>query len=414
MRIAGPLVAVSLLAAAPLGAQDTPLPRAGAFLVNFPTTGSQISPDIAADGADNFQVVWQSLGGDPVSFNWDVRIRAVPASLVLPGEGPLAQSTALDQREARIAMTPDGDWVAIWTSEQGEDEEKHPIGRLTSAGGTVVEDELEFTTGFAPNVVGPDVAWVGAVNFVGAWREFTNNDVAANLRGSDGKDFGPSDVAAETSGSAAVAGLGDDDWVIAWQAPDASGLGAYLRCFEADAATMDAILVHAVTTGDQTRPDVASLGGGRFVAVWQDVSAIVGRFFLRRENGSCTPDGPQFAVSTPGEPGGTPRVAAAADGVFVVAWSATSFDADGGIAAREFRHDGTPIGEPFAVHPPIAGIQGGPAVAVSASTFAVVWSHANDSEPVERDIGARVFHRRLVFSDDFESEGLGRWTDSQP
>jgi hypothetical protein len=412
MRIAGSVVAATLLAAAPLGAQDTPLPRAGAFFVNVATSGSQVSPDIAADGAESYQVVWQTSTGDPV--HQDVRIRKILPSLAQLGEEPLAQSTALDQREPRIAMELDGDWVAIWTSEPGEGEDKVPISRLTSAGGTVVEDELELTNGEATDIVGPDVAWVGTENFVGAWRGLFNESTA-NLRGVEGKDFGVSEVAITgVTGSVAVAAIGDDDWVIAWQAPDVSGLGVHLRCFEGEVKTMEAILPYTATGGPQSRPDLASLGGGAFVAVWRNNGSIVGRFFVRREDGSCAPHGPQFEVSTPDEPSTEPSVAAAADGAFVVAWSESTLDADGGIAAREFRHDGAPIGEPFAVHPPFAGPQSDPAVAVSASTFAVVWSHADDGVPVERDIAARSFHRRLAFSDGFESGSLARWSDTQP
>jgi hypothetical protein len=411
MRIVGTVVAASLLAAPPLDAQDTPLPRAGAFFVNVLTTGAQINPDIAADGADNFQVVWQSATGDPV--HQDVRIRRVPASLTLPAEEPLAQSTALDQEDPRIAMQPDGDWVAIWRSDHDAEGKSLPIGRFTTSAGGVVEDELELTAGIAPNVVRLDAAWVGAENFVGAWRD-SSDEVAANLRGIEGKDFGLSDVAVGANGAPAVAGLGDDGWVIAWHAPDASGDDAYLRCFAGELATMDALLAHTVTTGDQTQPDVASLGAVRFAAVWRDDDAIVGRLFLRREDGSCTPDGPQFEVSSPGDAGTSPRVAAAADGAFVVVWSESTLDTDGGVAAREFRHDGTPIGEPFAVHPAFPGLQGGPSVAVSASTFGVVWNHADDDEPAELDIAARIFFRRLAFSDGFESGNFARWSDTQP
>jgi hypothetical protein len=150
------------------------------------------------------------------------------------------------------------------------------------------------------------------------------------------------------------------------------------------------------------------------VAVWSSDDAVVGRIFQLREDGSCTPTAPEFEVSTPGQSVVSPRVAAAADGAFVVVWKARTFDADGGIAAREFTHDGTPVGAPFPAHPAFAGIQSAPAVAVSASTFAVVWGHANDALPTERDIAARLFYRRLVFSDDFELAGLGRWSDTAP
>jgi hypothetical protein len=410
MKFAGSLTC-SLFLVASLAAQETPLPRAGAFFVNFPTAGVQVAPDVAADGADNFQVVWQAAAAD--LDGQDVRIRKLTYEGAFPGEQPLAQSTALNQLQPRIAMEADGDWVAIWTSGQALD--RLPIGRATKKGGASLGDEFQFTTGDATNVDTPDVALVGDDHLVGSWRVSGVRALAANFRSRGGDDFGVTAIEDFAfDGIVALAGLGGDQWVAAWHDPDVGSNGAYLRCQVAESAAEHAFLAHDDTAGEQNYPDVASLGLGRFVAVWSSDDAVVGRIFQLREDGSCTPTAPEFEVSTPGQSVVSPRVAAAADGAFVVVWKARTFDADGGIAAREFTHDGTPVGAPFPAHPAFAGIQSAPAVAVSASTFAVVWGHANDALPIERDIAARLFYRRLVFSDDFELAGLGRWSDTAP
>jgi hypothetical protein len=409
MRMSG-ILAGALLTAVPLDAQDVPLKLGGPFFVNSPTDGVQVDPDIAADAADNYQVVWQTTAGEPV--HQDVMIRRLEADLTHPGQVLLSQSTTRDQRAPRIAMEADGDWAAIWTSDHSEEDERRPYGRATSGGGTAIENEFDFTIDESPDVIGPDIALVGEEYLVGAWRENDlANSIVANFRKRKDEDVGLAPVVIGGSGSApALAGIGDDDWVLAWHAPDASSNGAFLRCHEAEVAAEDPFPSHEATDGDQVRPDVESLGHDRFVAVWQDGSAIVGRLFLRREDGSCTPDGPAFDVGSPVAASATPRVGAGPDGAFVVTWSEEALDADGGIAAREFRHDGVAVGEPFAVHTAVPGLQNRAAVATSTTTFQVVWSHANDAMPVERDIAAQLFRRRLVFSDSFEIGGTSRWS----
>lgn len=409
MRMSG-ILAGALLTAAPLEAQDPPLKLGGPFFVNSPTDGVQIDPDIAADAADNYQVVWQTTAGEPV--HQDVMMRRLEADLSHPGQALLSQSTTRDQRAPRVAMEADGDWAAIWTSDHSELDERRPYGRATSEGGTSIGDEFDFTIDESADVIVPDIALVGEEYLIGAWRESDfANAIVANFRKRKDEDLGLAPVVLGGSGSApSLAGIGDDDWVLAWHAPDETSNGAHLRCHEADVAAEDPFLAHEETDGDQVRPDVGSLGFGRFVAVWQDGSAIVGRLFLRREDGSCTPDGPEFDVGSTVVASATPRVGAGPDGAFVVTWSEATLDADGGIAAREFRHDGVAVGEPFAVHTAIPGLQNGAAVATSTTTFQVVWANANDAMPVERDIAAQLFRRRLVFSDSFEVGGKSRWS----
>src|SRR5262245_24363744 len=155
------------------------------------------------------------------------------------------------------------------------------------------------------------------------------------------------------------------------------------------------------TTGDQLIPSVAVEPRGGFVVVWQsylqdgDQYGIFGQVY--REDGA--PSGAQFRVNayTTGTQA-TPFVCL--DGSqFVVAWSSYGQDGDyGGVFARRFRSDGTPIGGDFQVNTSTTGYQGVTALVKdrrngSAAGFIVVWT---DYEQDGGTVMARRFDERGV------------------
>lgn len=114
------------------------------------------------------------------------------------------------------------------------------------------------------------------------------------------------------------------------------------------------LVVNATRAGRQAAPDVAVAADGRFVAVWVTgglrgaPSNVMARLFTSEGVPRSAAD---IRVST-SEAGfqGHPRVAMAADGRFVVVWSARA-GAQGlsRVYGRLFRADGQPIGQRFRV-----------------------------------------------------------------
>lgn len=163
--------------------------------------------------------------------------------------------------------------------------------------------------------------------------------------------------------------------------------------------------VNTSTTYWQWGGDIGTDGAGNFIAVWASPHAginggdfdIFGQRFLA--NGSA--DGDEFPINsyTTGRQE-YPAIAVAPSGEFVVAWQSEQPDTDdrGGIRARRFEADATPIGSDFAVNTFTTEHQRWPAVAIDDDgAFVVVWqgddSGGTDTDPISptKSISGQLF-----------------------
>lgn len=396
-------------------ASGQPLPIGNDAIVNSTVAGEQQGPDVAADGADNFRIVWSTQLGAPA--HWDARIRRLQSNGGFGTDSLLSETATNDQQAPAIDSADGGDWVAIWSTDQATAGVGLPFGRWTTSGGTILGAEAAFNSQAPTDISYSGVAAVGEDSFAGVWRnDGDGNAIAGNFRDRNGVLFGPTAIAASASGSVPdAAGLYGDHWVAVWHATDADAHGAYFRCHELAQALEPGAIAHAVATGDQTYPAVASDGQFRFVIVWQHETEIhARRFGIDGLGTDCAPVGGEFTVSNPGEPAVFPRVDMAADGAFVVAWYSQEFDADNGIAAREYTKSGVAAGAVFAVNSTTLGAQAEPAIAVSANSFAVAFTTPDSGAAGPRNIAVRRFTRRVLFSDDFESADTAAWSTVAP
>jgi hypothetical protein len=180
-----------------------------------------------------------------------------------------------------------------------------------------------------------------------------------------------------------VAALAGGQFVVVWASrQDGSGYGVFGRILGSDGSLGEEFQVNAWTTGHQTRPAVARVGGG-FVVVWHsgDGSAygVVGRSL----DGSGGPAGDEFRVNT--YTTGyqlQPAVAGTSDTDFVVVWDSVGQDGSGlGVFAQRLGVGGTPIGPEFRVNTYVTSHQRYPAVAAHPAGFVVVWEgHVQDGD----------------------------------
>ena len=194
------------------------------------------------------------------------------------------------------------------------------------------------------------------------------------------------DVAASPSGG----------FVVVWESrgQDGSDGGVFAQRFGASGAPAGGeFRVNTYTTGWQGTPRVAAGANGRFVVVWasagQDGSGpgVFGRVF---DGGAAvTGEIPLGVHTTAGQT--TPAVALDASGGFVVAWSSDGPDGGSyGIRARRFEASGAPAGGEIAVNAFTVGTQLNPSVAVAAAGgFVVGWDSLQDGS------GPGVFLRRF-------------------
>ena len=142
----------------------------------------------------------------------------------------------------------------------------------------------------------------------------------------------------------------------------------------------DEIVVNSYTTGFQGAPSIASDGAGSFVVVWSGVGGTRGQRF----DDEGLPRGTEFEV-TVDDLGA--RVAMGADGAFVVTWlnpypeiDARAYDGDGQPRGDAFRVDSTIFDYHHGYYGAYEDLKGSPDVApASDGNFVVVWAGGYNS-----------------------------------
>jgi large repetitive protein len=222
-----------------------------------------------------------------------------------------------------------------------------------------------------------------------------------------GNQFQVNDYTPYGQNEPAVASLSSGGFVVVWtdQARDSSSYGVYAQRYDADGLQAgDAFLVNSNVDYEQSQPTVASLPGGGFVVAWysyyqdgqyQDV-------YFQRFDDNGVPLGAETRANTSlgyeNQSQSEPAITVLSDGTFVVTWTSTGQDNDGGysgVFAQRFAANGTPLGDEFQVNtytdywqfePSIAALTGGGFVVTwtsyyqdGGSTYGVfAQRHAND------------------------------------
>ena len=191
----------------------------------------------------------------------------------------------------------------------------------------------------------------------------------------------------------AIAPDGAGGFVVVWtdNSQDGFGGGIFGRRFDSDAAPQSGeFQINVLTQPIDDFAHVAADGEGDFVVVWSrdggdgDDWGVFGRRF----DTAGTAQGGEFQVNsfTPGFQG-SPSVASAADGDFLVAWTSAGQDGYlGGVFARRFASSGAPQGAEFRINVFTTSYEHSPSVGVqSDGDFIVVW-HSYDEIADDSDI----------------------------
>lgn len=149
--------------------------------------------------------------------------------------------------------------------------------------------------------------------------------------------------------------------------------------------------VNTTTLGNQGSPSVASAADGRFVVVWESDSngPSLNDIYGQRYSASGEKIGEEFrANSDTGERQSNAVVAMNASGEFVVAWnSATHLAATTGVFAQRYAADGTPRGAAFRVNSGERDIYALIGIAIAGNgDFMLTWPERGKSLPVATNI----------------------------
>jgi len=325
----------------------TGLPLGTEFRVNSYLPGDQDRAAVASDGAGNFVVVWSSAGQDG-SGDGVFGQRYSSAGLPLGPEFRVNSATLGVQDLPDVAADPAGSFVVVWL--QGS----QVFGQRFASSGSPLGPEFRVNTTSAFSMMHPVAAMDGQGAFVVVWESKAAGygwDVSAQRYMSTGSPLGAEFRVNATrinayfpqGSGAAAAPLGE--FTVVWGAyagfPEPTNFNVFGQRFDAPGVPMGGeFRINSFATGPQNFPAVATDGLGDFVVVWtsygqQGVAGVFGQ----RYASSGSPVGPEFRVSTY-DPSfkKRPEVAAAADGSgFVVVWLSEYQDGSGsGIYGQRF------------------------------------------------------------------------------
>jgi len=315
-----------------------------------------------------------------------------------------------------VAVNRQGKGAACWEDSQlgfGVCRQLDSIGGL---GGREIRASTD-SQAFVGREFGPRLEISSDGTFVVGWMDYVQPavpgsgalalDPSLRFFSAAGEPLGPviladNDVGGELQGMD-VAALGGGRAVIVWNGGgiDSDGLGVRGRIVDHSGVLLgQPLAVNSFEPGYQTRPNVASNLKDRFVVMWESDgqdgsgSGVYGQLFDDLGNKI----GPEFQVSSDAPSWqGLPSVAMDRSGRFVVAFY-SSFDENDraeDILLRAYRADGTPLGPQVFVTEADGDSQDYPWVALSDSGLIQVAWQGVSSTPIFENF-PDVFTRRYV------------------
>jgi Ca2+-binding RTX toxin-like protein len=347
-------------------------------------SGSSVAqPTITTLANGNFVVAYRSnLSG---TIGVVANVYSADGSL-LSADVILESTQAGTQTNPSLIALANGGFLALWDSDDLEGGGTYNIrGRVFSAGGEPADNDFILNT----TETGSQITASGTVLEDGrvlvTWRSNDaqgsdpNQGIRAIVLNADGSvpagatDFTVNTVTSGNQTAPVAAALSGGGYVIAWVSADTEGLdqaNGLIRATQFDAdgnvvGTAD-LEVNTTTTGAQAAVKIAALADGGYVVTWQSNDAADGggygiraRFF----GADGVAEGNDFLVNTTGAGNqGAPAVAVLENGRVFVVW--TSAESPPVIRGRLFDADGSPLADDFVVNETIGTTATVPGVTV--------------------------------------------------
>ncbi|WP_156648084.1 Ig-like domain-containing protein [Methylobacterium sp. Leaf88] len=331
-------------------------------------------------------------------FISSVNARPTGVQLAPPGLGRLDINEA-DPSAAVLAnladpSIPQNRGLVVW-AEQFAANDFDIVGRLITANGDVLNANRFLLAASGDNERAPDVAALSNGRSVVAWHNATQGTIQAEIIGADGQTPIGVPFRVDTQGNLfafttapVVAGLTNNNFVIAWVGADVSGAGIHAQVFDGqtgaklgnEIGTADNAL-NFIRTGNQDQVAIAALSNGNFAVAWRDDSTradVNGAFDtsgtaikVRIFDSAGTPlavNGQNDILVNTATAGdqSQPSITAGPNGGFVVGWTDASGLADSAgrldalgtaIKAQAFAADGFKLGGDLLVNTVTSGNQ---------------------------------------------------------
>ncbi len=288
------------------------------------------TPAAGYAGADSFDYKVTDADGN-------VSVATITIDVVGPSEPEFAVNshTPNAQNEPSAAVFSDGGFVIVWVSDGQDGSSDGIYGQRYDADGHTVGSEFLVNTTTANQQTAPTVTVLADHGFVVAWESLNQ---------------------------------------------DGDGAGVYGQRYDATgAAAGNEFQIHTSTTRGQSRPSLAALDGGGFVAIWDTAHLDVNNYFDifgQRYDASGTAVDGEFQVNThTTSTQAYPWVVPLSGDGFLVVWESVDQDGSGrGIYGQRYDANGTEVGSEFPVNTTTIGDQREASAAVqSDNSLVIVW-----------------------------------------
>jgi Ca2+-binding RTX toxin-like protein len=299
-------------------------------------------------------------------------------------------TTNTDQFDSAVAALADGKFVVVWHDAKSLTVKAQRFtAKAAKVAGEITVPDVSGTMGLS--FVGPRVAALVGGGAVVAWTgsedEVTNpasaSGVAAQIFDGNfvklGTQFHVNTTKAGKQAVGGVAPLGNGGFVVTWEsAPlsgatgqDGSGLGIYARRFNVDGSPASGeFRVNTSTTGDQKQPRIAALANGGFVVVWIDDGE--GTYKAQRFSSSGSAVGGEILIGGSAQ---STAVAGLKDGGFVAIWMGPVGGLGFEACVNQFNANGVAVTGEFQANTYNVGTQKTWAVAALANGgYVVLWT----------------------------------------
>jgi hypothetical protein len=269
----------------------------GAAVSGAPSTTFFGAISLAPAGAATYLVWDQIFGGASAANPYGSRLSTALAMVDAPGV--LLASSANGEKETAIAAGPQGQWLAVWHDDRGDQDAIYGA-RLDEHGNSL------DPSGILVSPIGtfekmPGVAWNGT-SYLVVWVDGGSGMRAARVSPA-GTLLDPVSLVPFTGGISAVGlAVASDgtNWLVSWSDFRVSAPGIYAGRVSPAGAALDptGILLSAGSFKGVPR---SAFGGGNYVVIWTEShSGFTDLYAVRLSRAGAVLDSPQIAVTTGG------------------------------------------------------------------------------------------------------------------
>jgi hypothetical protein len=319
----------------------------GEVHVSTSTIGIQENSAVAALAGGGWVVTWSGNGTADTSDYGVYQQRYAASGKAVGGEMLVNSYTTQYQYDAEITALDDGGWITVWSGSGNTDTTPGGVfmNRYDSAGKALLSD-IRVNTTVPQDQLNASVATLDDGGWVVVWQGRSAIDDLMDVyqQRYDAKGLkvgGEVEVNTWTTNfqqNAAVTGLKDGGWVVAWNSseqdadsldvdvPNTSDSNIYIQRYDHDGHVVKGeTRVNSYQTGTQAGPDVTGLADGSFIVSWwgEGPNAGSGVMFQHYDEDGRKIGGQQTASALIG--GVLQDVVALVDGGFIMTWNAYDF-----------------------------------------------------------------------------------------